>query len=59
IRLPGSLGKAYYERKKAEGMSASEALRCLKRRLARIVYNTLKNRPRSDPRDLHLGGRLT
>jgi transposase len=42
IRLPGSLGKAYYERKKAEGMSASEALRCLKRRLARIVYNTLK-----------------
>ncbi len=41
IRLPGSLGKTYYERTKAEGMSTAEALRCLKRRLARIVYNTL------------------
>ena len=41
IRLADSLGKAYYEKKKAEGMSTPEALRCLKRRLARIVYNTL------------------
>jgi transposase len=40
IRLPG-LGKSYYEKKKAEGMSTAEALRCLKRRLARIVYNHL------------------
>ena len=40
IRLDG-LGKAYYQRKKAEGMSTSEALRCLKRRLARVVYNHL------------------
>ena len=29
------------EKKKAEGMSTPEALRCLKRRLARIVYNHL------------------
>lgn len=41
IRLDG-LGKVYYEKKKAEGMSTPEALRCLKRRLARVVYNTLK-----------------
>jgi transposase len=40
IRLDG-LGKTYYEKKKAEGMSTPEALRCLKRRLARIVFNTL------------------
>jgi transposase len=41
IRMDG-LGKTYYEKKKAEGMSTPEALRCLKRRLARIVFNTLK-----------------
>ncbi len=41
IRMDG-LGKTYYEKKKAEGMSTPEALRCLKRRLARIVYNHLK-----------------
>ncbi len=40
IRLDG-LGKTYYEKKKAEGMSNPEALRCLKRRLARIVFNHL------------------
>lgn len=40
IRLDGS-GKVYYEKKRAEGMSTPEALRCLKRRLARTVYNHL------------------
>ena len=40
IRIDG-LGKTYYEKKKSEGMSTPEALRCLKRRLARIVFNTL------------------
>jgi transposase len=41
IRLNG-LGKTYYDKKRAEGMSTPEALRCLKRRLARIVFNHLK-----------------
>lgn len=41
IRLKGSLGRAYYEKKKAQGMSNREALRCLKRRLARTVFNHL------------------
>lgn len=41
IRLDG-LGKTYYEKKKSDGMSTPEALRCLKRRLARIVFNNLK-----------------
>lgn len=40
IRLDG-LGKTYYLKKKAEGMSTAEALRCLKRRLARIVFHHL------------------
>jgi len=40
IRMEG-LGKTYYEKKKAEGMSTPEALRCLKRRLARVVFNHL------------------
>ena len=36
-----SLGKIYYDKKKAQGMSTPEALRCLKRRLARIVFHHL------------------
>jgi transposase len=40
IRRDG-LGRTYYDKKKSEGMSTPEALRCLKRRLARIVYNHL------------------
>lgn len=42
IRL-GGLGSAYYDKRLAAGDSKTEALRCLKRRLARVVYNTLKN----------------
>lgn len=40
VRLEG-LGKSYYEKKKSEGMSNPEALRCLKRRLARTIFNHL------------------
>jgi transposase len=34
--------RAYLERKQAEGKTRREALRCLKRQLARTVYTTLK-----------------
>jgi transposase len=34
--------RAYLERKRAEGKSQREALRCLKRHLARVVFNTLR-----------------
>ena len=44
IRLDG-LGKAYYDKRLAAGDSTTEALRALKRRLARVVFNTLKNNP--------------
>ncbi len=37
--------RAYLERKQAEGKSRREALRCLKRLLARVVFNTLKTTP--------------
>jgi transposase len=35
--------RAYLERKRAEGKSKREALRCLKRHLARIVWQTLRS----------------
>ena len=34
-------GQAYYQRKRAEGRSHKEALRCLKCRLADTVYRTI------------------
>ncbi|WP_460648313.1 transposase, partial [Leucobacter ruminantium] len=36
-------GRAYYDRKRAEGKSPNEAMRALKRRLSDIVYRTLLN----------------
>jgi transposase len=44
LQRPG-LGRTYYDKRLASGDSTTEALRCLKRRLARTVYNTLKNNP--------------
>ncbi|WP_409333319.1 IS110 family transposase, partial [Trujillonella humicola] len=41
IRLDG-LGRAYYQRRRATGDTTMEALRALKRRLARIVFNLLR-----------------
>jgi transposase len=37
--------RAYLERKRSEGKSRREALRCLKRLLARVVFNKLKASP--------------
>ena len=37
IRMDGSLGQTYYRHRLAEGDSTCEALRCLKRRLTRVV----------------------
>ncbi|MGY5894923.1 IS110 family RNA-guided transposase [Blastococcus deserti] len=41
IRLPG-LGRTYYQRRRSDGDSTMEALRALKRRLARVVFNLLR-----------------
>jgi transposase len=37
--------REYLDRKRAEGKSRREALRCLKRLLIRVVFNTLKAEP--------------
>jgi hypothetical protein len=37
--------RAYLERKQAEGKSRREAIRSVKRHLARVVFNTLKASP--------------
>jgi transposase len=49
IRLDG-LGRAYYDKRLAAGNSTTEALRALKRRLARVVFNTPKNNHNSSTR---------
>jgi transposase len=41
IRLHDSLGHTYYRKRVDTGDSSKEALRCLKRRLARVVYHRL------------------
>jgi transposase len=41
IRLDG-LGQAYYQRRRAQGNTTMEALRALKRRLARVVFHLLQ-----------------
>jgi transposase len=43
IRLPSSLGQTYYQRRRAQGDTSMEALRALKRRLARVVFARLHN----------------
>ena len=35
-------GRAYYERKRAEGKTSREAIRCLKRRLSDQVYKAMR-----------------
>ena len=42
IRYDGP-GREYYQRKRAAGKSHKEAMRCLKRRLADVVYRTMIN----------------
>ena len=42
MRTEEHLGKLYYDRKRAEGKTHREALRCLKRRLATVVFRKLR-----------------
>jgi transposase len=41
IRLTDTPGHTYYQKKRTEGHSTKEAIRCLKRHLARVVYKRL------------------
>jgi len=41
LRNPRCEGRAYYERKRSEGKTGKEAMRCLKRRLSDVIYRQL------------------
>jgi hypothetical protein len=41
VRQPNSPGRGYYERKRLEGKTPKEALRCLKRRLSDVVFRQM------------------
>jgi transposase len=41
LRQPETMGRVYYERKRQDGKTPKEALRCLKRRLSDIVFRQL------------------
>ncbi len=56
---PGPLeprARAYLERKQAEGKSRREALRALKRHLARVVFRLLRARPGEPPLRIKVRG---
>jgi transposase len=42
LRTPTE-GRAYYDRKKTDGKAPMEAMRCVKRRLSDIVFQTMLN----------------
>lgn len=52
IGRPDSPGQVYYQRRRAQGDNKMEALRALKRRLARVVYNLLQPQETSATGDL-------
>jgi hypothetical protein len=64
IRHKHSEGRAYYERKIAEGKTHKEALRCLKRRISDAIYARLRadarhaagGRPPPNGRIMHPAG---
>jgi len=43
MHAAGHAGKVYYDRKRSEGKTHREAMRCLKRRLATVVFRALKS----------------
>ena len=42
-RTPSSDGYAYHQRKMAEGKTSREAMRCLKRQVAKRLWRTMRN----------------
>ena len=56
VRMRDSLGRAYYDRKIAEGKTRNEAMRCLKRRLADHVWRIMIADERARARAAGPGG---
>jgi transposase len=48
LRFPGTAGRAYFDRKLAEGKTGKEALRSLKRRISDLLYGRLLEDARRD-----------
>jgi transposase len=42
-------GRAYYDRKRSEGRTKQDALRCLKRRISDRIFQTLRHQPPARP----------
>ncbi len=61
IRMPTSIGRAYYDTKIAAGKTHNEAMRCLKRRLADHVWRRMIRDERARAADPggHSGTTLT
>ena len=51
VRLDGP-GRAYFQHRISKGNSKMGALRALKRRLARVVFNLLRSKPATQTRGL-------
>jgi len=47
IRMRNSIGRAYYDKKIAEGKTHNRAMRCLKRRLANHIWRIMITDERS------------
>ena len=58
LRFPDTEGRAYFDRKRAEGKTGKEAIRALKRRISDVVYARLLEDARQDDltRDSGPGG---
>ena len=54
IRYPATDGRRYYERKRTEGKTPKEALRCLKRRLSRPGLLPAPRRPAGHNRNVRI-----
>jgi transposase len=55
VRMTGSIGRRYFDRKLAEGKTRNEAMRCLKRRIAAHVWRLMLADEQRRQRDLHEG----
>ncbi|WP_336883316.1 transposase [Rhodococcus globerulus] len=41
MRMPGSAGRAYYDKKRAAGMAPKSGVRCLKRHLSNLLWRIM------------------
>ena len=54
IRYPGTQGRLCYQRRRTEGKTPEQALRCLKRRLSDLVLPSARHRPAGQNRNVRI-----